>query len=367
MQHWTRFVLVATAALAACSAPPPSTFGGGKSGDPNDPNGGGGTFGSGNTPGSNGNNGTTTLDNGSPCDDGITGNGAEDVAKAMGLCKNLVSAKFTRGFGRDDAPKAEQAGVLEKFGNVIRPREGKKLVVLSSGYAGEQDGPGGSFGGDSQLGPNGVDWWNAVQGHGNGTAPPGFPKPATGCPIDTNVNDLINLRLQIKAPDGATGFKFDFNFYSGEWPGYVCSMFNDGFVAFLSSKDTKDNISFDKNKNPVSVNNGFFDRCTPGVTTGCESLGGATKVSQCPGGAGELAGTGFGVVDAWCPNSPATSTNGGATGWLTSQAPIQGGETFTLELMIWDTGDGVLDSSVLLDNFQWIGGGPVTTGTDRPN
>src|SRR5262249_28631868 len=125
MQHWMRLVLVTAAALAACSAPPPSTFGGGKSGNPDDPNGAGGTFGGGNTPGSNGKNGTGTIDNGSPCDDGITGNGAEDVAKAMGLCKNLVSAKFTRGYGRDDAPKAEQAGVLEKFGNVIRPREGK--------------------------------------------------------------------------------------------------------------------------------------------------------------------------------------------------------------------------------------------------
>src|SRR5262249_46657946 len=156
------------------------------------------------------------------------------------------------------------------FGSVIKPREGQKLVVLSTGYAGEQDGPGGAFGGDSITGPNGVDWWGAQETRGNGTPPPGFPKPASGCPINANVNDTINLRLQIKAPDTATGFKFDFNFYSGEWPAYVCSEFNDGFVAYLTSKNTKDNISFDKNKNPVSVNNGFFDRCTPGVTTGCE-------------------------------------------------------------------------------------------------
>jgi hypothetical protein len=34
--------------------------------------------------------------------------------------------------------------------------------------------------------------------------------------------------------------------------------------------------------------------------------------------------------------------------------------------MIWDTGDGELDSSVLLDNFQWVGGQAVVTSTDRP-
>ena len=47
------------------------------------------------------------------------------------------------------------------------------------------------------------------------------------------------------------------------------------------------------------------------------------------------------------------------------QAPVTGGEEFTIEFMIWDTGDMVLDSSVLLDNFTWVEG-EVTTATDRP-
>ena len=65
-------------------------------------------------------------------------------------------------------------------------------------------------------------------------------------------------------------------------------------------------------------------------------------------------------------DTPQMASLGGATGWLTTQAPIAPGETFTLEFMIWDAGDGVLDSSVLIDNFQWIGGS-VTTGTSRVN
>jgi hypothetical protein len=329
--------------------------------------------GNGNTPGSMGNDGNTP-----PCDSGLSGSAAEDFAKAIGLCTNaakdgygLVSATYTRGYGRTDAPKDQQHGILPKFGNVIKPREGAVLGVLSTGYAQEYDGSGNApFGGDSFASLNGVDWWKARPGNGNGTAPPGFPKPAAGCPIDTNVNDVIDYKLTVKAPDGATGFQFDFDFYSGEWPAYVCSNFNDGFVAYLSAKGFNggmpDNMSFDSKMNPVSVNNGFFDRCTPNVTTGCESLLGSPGTSVCPGGPGELAGTGFGINGKWCVGSPQQSTNGGATGWLTSKAPIQAGETFTIEFMIWDTGDGVLDSSVLIDNFKWLGG-VVTTGTDRPN
>ena len=50
----------------------------------------------------------------------------------------------------------------------------------------------------------------------------------------------------------------------------------------------------DGQKNPISVNNGFFDRCTPGVDTGCAG-GGKPGTSSCPGGAAELAGTGYGT------------------------------------------------------------------------
>jgi len=34
-------------------------------------------------------------------------------------------------------------------------------------------------------------------------------------------------------------------------------------------------------------------------------------------------------------------------------APVQPGETITLQFLIWDTGDGVCDSSAIIDNWQW--------------
>src|SRR5262249_50750328 len=156
--------------------------------------------------------------------------------------------------------------------------------------------------------------------------------------------------------------------------------FNDGFVAYLSAKGFNkgqpENMSLDKNNNPVSVNNNFFDRCTPGVTTQCAGGGGLfAPKSVCAGGPGELAGTGFGITGSWPDPTPSDtsadcgkgeqSTSGGSTGWLTSQAPVQSGEQFTLELMVFDSGDGILDSSVLLDNFRWLAG-KADPGTDRP-
>jgi len=317
--------------------------------------------------------GDGTPDNAAACDGALAELGtAESFAKAIGICDSaaargfgLVSATFTRGYGRTDAPKPQQAGVLPKFGNVLRPREGARLGVLSSGFAQEYNGGvGRPFGGNAP----GVNWWGAMTGGGsagNGTLPPGFPKGAAGCPQATAANDVINLKLQLKAPKNATGFKFDFNFHSSEWPAFICSEFNDGFIAYVTSQSGTGNISFDARQNPVSVNNGFFDRCTPGATIGCEGDA-RPGVSQCPAGPAELAGTGFGIMGNYCYGRGGTTTAGGATGWLSSQAPVKPGETFTLELMIWDTGDGDLDSSVLLDNFQWIGGKSVTTSTERP-
>jgi hypothetical protein len=334
-----------------------------------------------------------TVDNPPTCDDGLTnkaGDG-ETVARAIGICSDastkgygLVNATITRGYARTDKPAPEQTGILPKFGNVIKPRQGSQLAVLSTGYAQEFNGsPGAPFGGTTGNTQNtfkalGKEWFKTtvnpldpLNSPGTGTLPPGFPKPADGCKQSSSANDVVDVKLILKAPPNASGIQFDFNFYSGEWPAYICSPFNDGFIAFLSAKGfnggTPDNISFDAKKNPVSVNNGFFDRCTAKAKTGCAD-GAKPGVSECPGGTSELAGTGFGIEGNWCSSfgdNSARSVNGGATGWLTSKAPVQPGETFTLEFFIWDTGDGVLDSSVLLDNFQWVEG-EVQTSTERP-
>ena len=321
------------------------------------------------------------VDNPPTCDGSLSGSTtAEDFARAMGICSDaakdgygLVSAKFTRGVGSNQTPNDAQHGVLPKFGDVLKPREGAALGVLSTGYAQEFDGaPGVRFGGEDGMSVPGKDWKS------NGQLPSGFPKAAMGCQQATDVHDTVDLQLTIKAPPNVSGIKFDLNFHSSEWPAYICSRFNDGFIAYLAAKGfnngTPDNMSFDAKMNPVSVNNGFFDRCTPNVDIGCAPMA-VPATSTCPGGTAELQGTGFGITGQWCAGygmfpiggtgGDKTSTAGGATGWLTSSAPVNAGETFTLDLVIWDTGDGILDSSVLLDNFTWAAGA-VTVSTDRP-
>jgi hypothetical protein len=305
----------------------------------------------------------------STCDGALAADGdAQAFAKALGLCEaasgakgwGLVSATYTKGFNQTASPRAQQHGILSKFGNVIKPREGSNLGVLSTGFAREFDG---------NKGTESFKDGAASLATAGGSVPPGFPKPADGCEQDNTTNDVIDVKLVIKAPPNATGFKFDFNFYSSEWPEYVCSPFNDSFIAYLTAQGFNggkaDNVSFDSKKNPVSVNNGFFDRCTPNAETGCAGSG-KTATAACPGGPSELGGTGFGIMGSFCGTQKTTS--GGATGWLTSSAPVNPNETFTLEFMIWNTGDESLDSSVLLDNFRWVGGGggPVVAGTERP-
>ncbi len=303
-----------------------------------------------------------TVDVAAQCDAAlpVTGDAAA-FARALRLCRaatpeswGVVSATYTRGFQSTAAPAEGQHGILPSFGHNVKPREGAALGVLSTGWAREFDGPSGAGifqGGQLMTGP--------------GTVPPGYPKPAAGCEIASEVHDVISVALEIKAPSNARGLSFDFNFYSGEWPQYVCTRFNDGFAAFLRSSafngGASDNISYDANNNPVSVNNGFFDRCTPNTTTGCE--GGPLKTASCAGGESELAGTGFAVRHEFCGNRQ--STGGGATGWLTSQAAVAPGETIVLQLTIWDTGDERFDSSVLVDNLTWAAGA-TETKTERP-
>lgn len=324
--------------------------------------------------------GDGTADNPPTCDQGLApGGSAEGFARAIGICTKadaagygLVSAAYTRGYDVGDPPAEPQHAILSKFGNVLRPREGVALGVLSTGYAQEFDQPaeGAPDGGPGARTPfaPGVDWKIT------GSAPPGLPPPTPGCSTGGGAaNDLVNVHLVLRAPKNALGFKFDFDFHSAEWPGHVCSSFNDFFVAFYRAPSFDGgvgrNISFDTNGRAVSVNIGFFDRCTAGILTGCTSTGPMT-LSSCAGGQGELQGTGFGLIRSICPKtageSPAPSSAGGATGWLTSRAPVTPGETLTLDFMIWDTADGALDSLVLIDNFQWIGEPIPTEETIRP-
>jgi hypothetical protein len=315
------------------------------------------------------------------CDKGLAVDGpAGDFAKALGLCQTatgandpkwgVVSATYTQGFAAA-APNASQHGLLTKFGSVVAPREGSTFGVLSSGFAREWDDAAGTSANDCTT-PTTQTMASCFKGFQppmtgvtTGGAPPGYPRAPAGCPVAMTTYDTIGVTLAIKVPNNAQGFLFDYDFWSGEWPEWVCSNFNDSFVAWLESAAFTGtagdlNLTVDAMNVPVSVNNSFFDRCTTNTPTGCSAS--MTGTSTCAGGTGELAATGFDDPGTYCTTP---SSGGGATGWLETKAPAKPGEIMKIQFIIWDTSDPNWDSSVLVDHFAWQPG-KTKNGTKRP-
>jgi hypothetical protein len=288
---------------------------------------------------------------------------------ATGGSWGLVSATYTQGYGSTAVPNARQHGIAPSFGAVIKPREGTNLGVLSTGYAMVCDDPSATAvcTGTGTSDPYFKGAQTAMD-VANGTAPPGYPKSTATCMAAATVFDTIGVTLQIQVPKNVSGLSFDFDFHSSEWPEYACSTYNDQFVAWLQSEawlgNVGDlNVAFDTMGNVISVNTPFLDRCTPGTPIGCAGTGTATGTSTCTAGPDELQGTGFYNLGTYCTSQ---STGGGSTGWLTSTAPVHGGETITLQLIIWDTGDANWDSSVLVDNLKWYGATQVVKTSPSP-
>jgi len=314
------------------------------------------------------------------CDEGLalTDVNADNAAKAIDLCQTttenpatklerkwgVLSSKYIAADGISPRSPGLQVGLLEKFGMTVKTRLGKAMLGLSTGHMRTPGQMG--FCTDSQTNPS----QNCVVPDPNPVpvAPDGFPQQVPGCgkPGTAPIHDDIALEVKLRAPTNATGYKFNFKFYSFEYAEWVCSDYNDQFIALVSPPpqgSINGNISFDSKNNPVSVNIAFFDVCdASGIGTFAAKCTGSCPSAPnpyCPSGKGELLGTGMdglpGMLDA------------GGTSWLETQAPVKGGENVSIRFTIWDTGDHNLDSSVLIDAFQWIAsGGTVKVGTVKP-
>jgi hypothetical protein len=241
-------------------------------------------------------------------------------------------------------PHSLSHALRDSYGARNLPREGERLLVLSSGVAAP---------GMQLLGPE----WLPAQGISPSAnmctaskPPPGFPKTPTACTASAPkplVSDGVALELSIKAPSNAVGLAFDFFFLTSEFPNFVCHGNSDHFVALLKSKHQATppdgNISFDAHGNVVSVDTAFLDVCTPGTYEG--------RSFACSRGTTLIEGLGF---QQQSHLNGGLFVQGGATGWLQTVAPIVPGEALTLRFAIWDTADPLADSTVLLDNLRWI-------------
>lgn len=238
------------------------------------------------------------------------------------------------------------------------PHEGSNFFMMSSGIADDpipaaaanQDGTSTEFMCTRSKAP--TDWYTA---NGNQfPSSPGCGGLTGGDPGKEPLNDPVMLQVKVKVPKNAGSFSVDIYFFSREFPEYVCQ-YNDFFVALLDSTFTSSDINLqnpmDKNlardefNNPVGINlakAGLFRVCCNGGMLAC-GYDPTNNYSQfCTLGPGELDGTGLYGDDK----------NGG-TGWLITRGNVVPGEEITLRFAIWDALDHILDSEIILDNFQW--------------
>lgn len=269
-----------------------------------------------------------------PCGAGGSREDPWSYADAIDACNFVSLARWNPSAGTD----LRSRNVLPDFGSYV-PQLGDDFMILSSGIAADADQPDFVY---PQAGTS----------FGNGIA---HPDPSTmancgGSGDPPSVNDYSEVELRLEVPSNASAFSFDFNFMSVEFPEWVCTEFDDTFLALLDSAAYSGNVSFDAMGNRVSINVGFFDVCDPALSPVCT-------------GAAPLLGSGY-------------ETDGGGTGWLTTTAPVIPGEKITLKFVIFDEGDTILDSMVIIDNFRWQveavicpdgTGPPCTIGIHHPD
>jgi hypothetical protein len=234
-------------------------------------------------------------------------------------------------------------GILPAFGPGVHVQAGQRMLALSSGTAREPTDPG-------YVNVSGFDKSY------KSASPMGFPKPLAACAglVTAEAHDAVALQVEIVAPTNAHGFSFDFDFFTYDWPLYICSPQNDPFLALLLPYpfgQTNGNIAYDGMGDPITANSAFIGVCgcpTPPCTAGNKSY-------ACALGDQALVGTGFGK------DTP--GYDHGSTYWLKTTAPLQPHEDFTVRWVVYDSSNGSFDTTVLIDNFAWIVEPGVAVGT----
>jgi hypothetical protein len=311
------------------------------------------------------------------CDADLSGTSVEasDLAQAVGLCRTV--SKRSRDYGLIEArvyganadltiTSPLQVWLPTQFGTILA-REGKRLLALSTGVARDLSSTDYTAGCDTFDSSNAGGTWSNAH-----AAPAGFPKDSKACKTgiasqNAAAYNTITFELTLRAPSNGKALSFDSMFFTQEYPYFVCNQYNDFFVALVDPAPrghADGNVIFDSEENPIGVNTGLLQACT--------KQKGVARPIDCSLGPDLLKDTGYGAKESTCVSdvSDFQDVGGAATGWLRTTFEVHGSELITIRFVLWDSGDPLLDSTVLLDHFSWsldapaaaAGTVPVTVG-----
>lgn len=216
--------------------------------------------------------------------------GATLLARAMMADPHqLLSGRYAA-LPPDNHPNAVSTKRLAGF-----PRHGKTYAILTSGCA-------------------------ALADHHRYAGRPGCKD--NGIPV-RGVRDLTVLRVVVRVPRSANCLSFRFRYLSQEYPRFVGSQFNDGFIAELDYTSWSSGFN-----NPhISAPHDFAKDAAGNILT-INSAG----------------------PEAMTKANAAGTTYGGATRVLRASTRVTPG-THSLFLSIFDQGDRQYDSAVFIDNL----------------
>lgn len=227
--------------------------------------------------------------------------GATLLARAMMANPHqLLSGRFAA-VPPDNFPNAISTEPLTGF-----PRHGKSYAILTNGCAQLAD-------------------------HHKYAGRPGCKD--NGIPV-RGVRDLTVLRLVVRVPHNANCLSFRFRYLSQEFPKFVGSPYNDGFIAELDYTNWSSGV----NVPHISAPHDFAKDSHGNIIT-INSAG----------------------PEAMTKANAAGTTYGGATRVLRASTPISSGN-HSLFLSIFDQGDRSYDSAAFIDNLTINHRTPCTSG-----
>jgi hypothetical protein len=153
----------------------------------------------------------------------------------------------------------------------------------------------------------------------------GYPHGTTGNDVGFGgeANDPSRLTIPLDVPGSANCVAFDFKFLSEEYPEYVGTPFNDGFIAEI------DQSTWSVTGETINAPNDF----------------------AAPIGQDRVSVNGVGPT-AMSQSAAAGTTYDGATPGVTTKAQVSPGQ-HSLFLSVFDAGDAILDTAVFLDNLRF--------------